>query len=80
MNTTVTLFDMPARTPRKRGPRRQQERCKRCRWSASDRLGAYCRKHDVCIEFEDGQALFTKDEQAFTCDGKKLDYNKEATR
>lgn len=77
MITPTTLFDMPPRTPRKRGPRRQQERCKRCKWSASDPEGAYCRKHDVCIEFEDGQALFTKDGQAFTCDGGKIETNKE---
>jgi len=75
-----TLFEMPKRTPRKRGPRTQQERCKRCHWSASDADGAYCRKFDVCIEFEGGNALFTKNSQPLTCDGETLDYGSYTRR
>jgi hypothetical protein len=75
-----TLFEMPARTPRQRGPRSQQERCKRCRWSASDDEGAYCRQFDVCIEFEDGKAIFTKTGTELRCDGVELDYGSYTRR
>lgn len=67
-----TLFPMPDRIPKQRGPRTQQERCKRCNRSASDDDGAYCRKFDVCIEFEGGFALFTRDGRPFECDGNEL--------
>jgi hypothetical protein len=63
-----TLFELPPRQPRKRGPRTQQEICKRCKHSASDEEGAYCRLYDLCIEFSDGLALTLKDCSRVRCD------------
>lgn len=69
-----TLFELPA--PKFRGRKlrekwTQQERCKRCARGCADALGAYCSKFDLCLEFEDGRALLTKNGHPIQCDGKK---------
>jgi hypothetical protein len=72
-----TLFELPQRKFKGRKPRvkwTQQERCRRCAGSASDSDGAYCHRFDLCIEFDRGRALLTKNGLALTCDGKKWIY------
>lgn len=72
-----TLFEMPK--PKFRGRKlrvawTQQERCKRCRGGSHDTAGAYCHRFDLCLEFENGQALLTKNGMSVQCDGSKWSY------
>lgn len=69
-----TLFEMPERTPRVRGPRKQQELCKRCDGSYSNSVSAYCERFDLCIDFHKGMSLLAKNGQSIACDGKKCDW------
>lgn len=52
----------------------QVYKCKRCKGSVSDKDGAYCERFDLCIEFENGKALLTKNGLPLTCDGKFWTY------
>ena len=73
---TDTLFTLPApvKIRRPRGKWTQQERCTRCRHGVGKGDGAYCRKHDLCLEFTAGHVHLTKDGHTIKCDGKEWGY------
>ena len=76
MNDKTTLFPIPppAKPKRQRGPWTQVERCRRCAGSSGDAESAYCHRHDLFIEFVDGNVYLTKDCEIIECDGKEWGY------
>jgi len=72
-----TLFELPAPKPKKKTKhiqKTQQYMCKRCHGSIHDRDGAYCRRFDLCLEFDDGKVLLLENNQSIRCDSKKWEY------
>ena len=68
-----TLFDLPPKEKKARKPfvKTQQYICKRCEGSVHDKAGAYCKRFDLCLEFDNGACRLTKDNSSVICDGKK---------
>ena len=68
-----TLFKIPVKPRKKRKPlkKTQQWICKRCKGSVHDNEGAYCIRHDLCMEFHDGNVYLAKDGSKRTCDGEE---------
>ncbi len=65
------LFDVgEKRKKRKAFVKTQQYTCKRCKGSVHDEHGCLCIKHDLCLEFEAGEAVLVKNGRAIVCDGK----------
>lgn len=74
-----TLFPLP--NPVKRQHRNsqlhgQEAKCKACRGSKD----SYCFRFDLCLRFEDGDAIMESNDQPIQCDGKdwawKIDSSK----
>ena len=73
--TQPTLFDMPPKPIRKRGPRRQSEKCARCgHGDVHDKESGYCFKHDLSLEFSEGRVYTLKDAHSILCDGGEWEY------
>lgn len=60
--------------PRKPFVKTQQHTCKRCKGSTHEGTEAYCNRFDLCIEFDNGNALLAKNGQKIQCDGKNWSY------
>ena len=71
-----SLFELPERKKKTRKPfeKTQQYICKRCNGSVHDKDGAYCHRFDLCLEFEDGKALLTKDGWPIKCNGEEWEH------
>ena len=66
MNTLFTLPE-PVKRPRRQPQLHGQEaKCKRCRGSKD----GYCIRFDLCLRFEDGEAIMESNDQPIICDGK----------
>ena len=52
--------------------------CKRCKGSVHDKIGAYCSRMDLCLDFaEKGEVTRTKNGQPIECNGKEWQYLKK---
>ena len=46
--------------------------CKRCKGSVHDKIGAYCERMDLCLDFEEnGEVTTTKNGWSIECNSKE---------